>query len=84
MLCKKEKLLSLCSSADTAALWCWCLCWLLLLYTCKLWVNHDTATVLANDDFLSHTDVHLTLWWNLAEATCTSISLNVYDTKTVA
>ena len=84
MLCKKEKLLSLCSSADTAALWCWCLCWLLLLNTCKLWVNHNTATVLANDDFLSHTDIHLALWWNLAEATATSIALNVNNTKTVA
>ncbi len=35
----------------------------LLLYTGQLGVDHDTAAVLANDDFLAHADIKLTLSW---------------------
>ena len=77
-------LLGFCCAANTTTLCCWSLCRLLLLNTCKFRVNHNAATVLANDDFLSHADIQLTLWWNLAEATATSITLNVNDTKTIA
>ena len=84
--CKKSILVSLLRfcTTYTATLWCRSLCRLLLLYTSKLRVNHNTSTVLANNDFLSHADIHLTLWRYLAEATCTSITLNIHDTQAIA
>ena len=51
--------------------------WLILLayqfYTSQFGVNHNTATVFANDNLLTHTDIQLTLRWNLVEATATSL-----------
>ena len=41
----------------------------LLLNACQLRINHDTSAVLANDDFLMHADIQLTLRRNLVEAT---------------
>ena len=41
----------------------------LLLNAGKLGIDHDTAAVLANDDFLTHADIQLTLRRNLVEAT---------------
>ena len=41
----------------------------LLLNASQLRINHDTSAVLANDDFLTHADIQLTLRRNLVEAT---------------
>ena len=41
----------------------------LLLYTSQFRINHDTSAILANNDFLAHADIQLTLRRNLVEAT---------------
>ena len=67
MLRFKLILVSCCSLAGTTL---WSLSLLrLLLYACQLRIYHDTSTILANDDFLTHADIQLTLWRNLVEAT---------------
>ena len=70
-------------AADAATLGCGCL-GLVLFDTCKLGVNHNATAVLTYDNFFAHTNIHLTLRGYLAETTCTSITLYIYDTKTVA
>ena len=55
----------------------------LLLNAGKLGINHDTAAVLANDDFLAHADIKLTLWRNLVKATAARLALYINDTQTV-
>ena len=70
-------------SSDAATFGCGCLCGLLLLNACKLGVNHDTSAVLANDDFLAHSDVHLALGRNLAEAAGACVTLYVYNAEAV-
>lgn len=53
-------------------------------YASQFWVDHDTSTVFAYDDFLAHTNVELFLRRNLVEATATSVTLYVSNTQTVA
>ena len=65
-------------------LFCFCLQMLFHFYACQFRVNHDTAAIFANDDFLTHTDVQLSLRRNLIKTTATSITLYVYDAQTVA
>ena len=51
--------------------------------TSQLRINHDTAAILAYDDFLAHTDIQLALRGNLVEASTASITLHVDDTQTI-
>ena len=53
------------------------------LNACQFRVDHDTATIFANDDFLVHLDVEMALWRNLVEATAASVALYIDDAKTV-
>ena len=53
-------------------------------YTSQFRVNHDTSAILANDDFLTRTDIQLSLGWDFVEATATSVTLYIYDTQSVA
>jgi len=42
-------------------------------------VDHDASAIFANDDFLAHANVHLTLWRNLVEATTAGVTLDGND-----
>ncbi len=53
-------------------------------YTCQFRVNHDTSAIFANDDFLTRTDIQLSLGRDFVEATTTSITLYIYDTQSIA
>ena len=55
-----------------------------LLNTSQFRVNHDATAVLTNDNLLTHFDVELALGRNLVEATTTSITLYVYNAKSIA
>ena len=57
---------------------------LLSLYTCKLRVDHDATAILANDNFLVHLDVELTLRRYTVETTTTCIALDINDSQTIA
>ena len=77
------KLFSLCTT-NTTFLGSGCLGGLYCLHTGKLGVYHNTAAVLAHDDFFTHTNIQLTLRRYLVKATCASIALNIYNTQAVA
>lgn len=70
-------------SSDATTFGGGCLSGLVLLDACKFGVNHNTSAVLANNNFLTHSDVHLTLGGDFAETAGTSVTLNVYDSKAV-
>ena len=55
----------------------------LFLLRVDLSIYQDTSTQLANDDFLSQTDIQLTLCWDLAVATAAAITLYFHYGQTV-
>ena len=56
---------------------------ILFLYTSKFGIDHDTTTILADDNFLMHLDIELSLWRNLIEASTACITLDIHYCQTV-
>ena len=69
---------SLCCGLAHRALALWLLfgfCRNFLLHSGEFGVDHDASAVFADNDFLVHLDVELSLWRNLVEASAASICL---------
>jgi len=47
-------------------------------------IDEDTTAVFADDDLLMKLQIYLALGWDLVEATTASITINGYDSKTIA
>ena len=47
-------------------------------------IDEDTTAVFADDDLLAQLQIYLALGWNLVEATTTSVTVDGYDSKTIA
>ena len=58
--------------------------WCIGLNACQFRINKNASAIFTNDDFFAHTNVELTLWRNLSEATSAGITLHINNAKTVS
>ena len=57
---------------------------MLVSFLYEFGIDEDTTAVFADDDLLMELQINLTLGWNLVEATTASITIDGYDSKTIA